>query len=161
MGTSTRTRSMASADQAAGAATLRPGGTMRANTPCQVRAPSDADIMSFAEVAAAVPQEPGVIQCRAVASAKPRSIAPANGFASDQSVEPATLRCSTISWCRSAAFSASSRLFDLNGEVSRVRRKQSSAIIADEFGRFGHAIDTHEVFGTHSPPSSIMRRASA
>jgi hypothetical protein len=30
----------------------------------------------------------------------------------------------------SAAFSASSRLFDLNGEANRVRKKQSSAIIA-------------------------------
>jgi hypothetical protein len=43
---------------------------------------------------------------------------------------PRTLRCSTISWCRSAAFSASSRLFDLNGEANRVRKTQSSAIIA-------------------------------
>jgi hypothetical protein len=30
----------------------------------------------------------------------------------------------------SAAFSASSRLFDLNGEANRVRKNQSSAIIA-------------------------------
>jgi hypothetical protein len=32
--------------------------------------------------------------------------------------------------CRSAAFSASSRLFDLNGEANRVRTKQTNAIIA-------------------------------
>ena len=43
---------------------------------------------------------------------------------------PLTLRCSTISRCQSAAFSASSRLFDLSGEANRVRKKQSSAIIA-------------------------------
>jgi len=43
---------------------------------------------------------------------------------------PRTLRRSTISWCRSAAFSASSRLFDLNGKVNKVSKKQSSAIIA-------------------------------
>jgi hypothetical protein len=43
---------------------------------------------------------------------------------------PRTLRRSTISWCRSAAFSASSRLLDLSGETVRVRKKQSSAIIA-------------------------------
>jgi hypothetical protein len=40
------------------------------------------------------------------------------------------------SWCRSAAFSASSRLFDLNGKANRVRKKQSSAIIAVEVRRF-------------------------
>ena len=39
----------------------------------------------------------------------------------------------------------------MNDEVRRVRRKQSR-IIADEFRRLGHTIDTHEVFGTHSPP---------
>jgi hypothetical protein len=31
-----------------------------------------------------------------------------------------------------AAFSASSQLFDLNGEVNKVRKKQSSTIIADD-----------------------------
>src|SRR5207248_7721699 len=51
---------------------------------------------------------------------------------------------------RSAAFSASSRLFDLNSEANRVRNKQSSAIIAVDVRRFGHAINTDEVFGTHT-----------
>jgi len=46
---------------------------------------------------------------------------------SSQSRLPLTLRRKTISCCRSAAFSASSRLFDLNGEA---RTKQTSAIIA-------------------------------
>ena len=41
-----------------------------------------------------------------------------------------TLRRKTISCCRSAAFSASSRIFDLNGEASTARTKQTSAIIA-------------------------------
>src|SRR5262249_5203212 len=62
---------------------------------------------------------------------------------------PCTLRRSTISWCRSAAFSASSRLFDLNGETDRVRKSQKSAIIAVDVRRFGRAINTDQVFGTH------------
>jgi hypothetical protein len=33
------------------------------------------------------------------------------------SIRPRTLRCGTTNWCRSAAFSTSSRLFDLNGAV--------------------------------------------
>ena len=43
---------------------------------------------------------------------------------------PFTFRRSTISCCRSAAFSASSRLFDLNGDVRMTSRKRISAIIA-------------------------------
>jgi hypothetical protein len=39
------------------------------------------------------------------------------------------LRRKTISGCRSTAFSASSLLFDLNGEASTARTKQSSPII--------------------------------
>jgi hypothetical protein len=39
----------------------------------------------------------------------------------------------------------------LNGEANRVRRKQSSAIIAADVRRFGHVINKDEVFGTHSP----------
>jgi len=51
-------------------------------------------------------------------------------FAAAFSPSGSTLRCRTVSWCRSAAFSASSRLFDLNGEANRVRKKQRSVIIA-------------------------------
>jgi hypothetical protein len=36
---------------------------------------------------------------------------------------------------------------DLNSEVSRVRKKQSSAIIAVDVRRFGHVINKNEVFG--------------
>ena len=43
---------------------------------------------------------------------------------------PFTLRRKTINCCLSAAFSASSRLLDLNGEVSMARRKRISAIVA-------------------------------
>jgi hypothetical protein len=39
-----------------------------------------------------------------------------------------------------AAFSASSRLFDLNGEAKRARQRQNRAIIAAEVGRFAHVI---------------------
>ena len=38
--------------------------------------------------------------------------------------------CATRSRYRSTAFSASSRMFDLNGEASTARTKQISAIIA-------------------------------
>jgi len=38
----------------------------------------------------------------------------------------------------------------LNGETDRVRKRQKSAIIAVDVRRFGHAINTDEVFGTHN-----------
>src|SRR6516164_1620045 len=60
-----------------------------------------------------------------------------------------TLRPNTISGRRRATFSASSRLFDLNGETNRVNKKQSSAIIAADVRRFSYLINTDEVFGTH------------
>jgi hypothetical protein len=47
----------------------------------------------------------------------------------------------------SAAFSASSQLFDLNGETNRVRRKQSSIIV--DVWRFGYVSKKDEVFSTH------------
>ena len=59
---------------------------------------------------------------------------------------PRTLRCITISCCLSAAFSASSRLADLNGEASSLKRKHSSAIIVADDRRFHHRIKTDEVF---------------
>jgi hypothetical protein len=40
----------------------------------------------------------------------------------------------------------------LNGEASRVRKKQSSAVIAVDVRRFGHVINKDEVFGTHKGP---------
>ena len=40
-----------------------------------------------------------------------------------------TIRRNTTTWCRSAAFPTSSRLFDLNGETKTARTKHSSAII--------------------------------
>jgi hypothetical protein len=42
---------------------------------------------------------------------------------------PRTLRRKTINGCLSATFSASSRIFDLNGEVKTARTKQSSVNI--------------------------------
>src|SRR3954470_19715169 len=50
---------------------------------------------------------------------------------------------------RSAAFSASSRLFDLNGEANSLKMKHSSATIMVDVKRFAHQINTDEVFGTH------------
>src|SRR4030081_3535350 len=57
---------------------------------------------------------------------------------------PAHLRRNTLSWCRSAAFSASSRRFDLNGATNTVRNKHSRAIIAADVMRFGHLIKRTE-----------------
>jgi hypothetical protein len=50
------------------------------------------------------------------------------------------------------------RLFDLNGEANRVRKKQSSAIIAVDVRRFGHVINKNEIFGTHKRLSLIFCR---
>jgi len=58
----------------------------------------------------------------------------------------------------SAAFSASSRLIDLNGETNSLKRKKSSAIIAVDVRRFGHAINRNEVFGTHSGQRCLGKR---
>jgi hypothetical protein len=38
----------------------------------------------------------------------------------------------------------------LGGETDRVRKRKKSAIIAVDVRRFGHAINTDEVFGTHT-----------
>jgi hypothetical protein len=53
---------------------------------------------------------------------------------------PRPRRCRTISCCRSRAFSASSRLFDLNGEANSVNKKHSSATIVADVKRFCHWI---------------------
>ena len=70
---------------------------------------------------------------------------------------PRTLRCSTITWRLSAAFSASSRLLGLKGEATRFNRKNISAIIAADVRRFGYPIKqtwfsahTGAVFHTYS-----------
>jgi transposase InsO family protein len=39
----------------------------------------------------------------------------------------------------------------LNDEANRLRKRQKSAIIRVDVKRFGHAINTDEVFGTHNP----------
>jgi hypothetical protein len=44
---------------------------------------------------------------------------------------------------------ASSRLFDLNGEANRVRKKHNRAIIAADVRRFGHVSNKDGVLGTH------------
>ena len=45
------------------------------------------------------------------------------------SIRPRTLRCSTTTWCQSAAFSNSSRVFDLNGAVKTDQMRQTNAIM--------------------------------
>src|SRR3984893_14357017 len=63
---------------------------------------------------------------------------------------PRTLRCSTISCCLSAAFSASSRHLGLKIEAPRFKRKNITATIVVDVKRFCRQIKTDEVFGTHS-----------
>ena len=46
------------------------------------------------------------------------------------SIRPSSFRCSTTNWCRSAAFSASSRNAGLRGEISRLKNRNNSATIA-------------------------------
>src|SRR5262245_38701372 len=53
---------------------------------------------------------------------------------------PRTLRCSTITWCLRAAFSASSRLLGLKGEATRLKTKNISATIVADDKRFCHKI---------------------
>src|SRR5215510_15821574 len=55
---------------------------------------------------------------------------------------PPIFRCSTISCCLSAAFSASSRLMDLKIEPPRLKRKNISAAIAADVKRFYQQIKT-------------------
>src|SRR5207237_9875541 len=62
---------------------------------------------------------------------------------------PRTFRRSTVSWCLSAAFSASSRPFDLNGEANNASKKHNIATIAADVRRFCYLINPDGVFGTH------------
>jgi hypothetical protein len=48
--------------------------------------------------------------------------------------------------------SASIRLFDLNGEVNRARKRRNRASIAADVRRFGHVINKDGVLGTHTSP---------
>ena len=49
----------------------------------------------------------------------------------------------------------------MNGETDRVRKRKKSAIIAVDVRRFGHAINTDEVFGTHTRLLHARARALA
>src|SRR5262245_47924770 len=68
---------------------------------------------------------------------------------------PRTLRCSTITWCLRAAFSASSRLLGLKGEATRLKTKNISATIVADDKRFYHRIK-RTTFSAHTP--GTMRR---
>src|SRR6266446_4184980 len=70
---------------------------------------------------------------------------------------PRIFRCSTISCCLSAAFSASSRLLDLKIEPPRLKRKNISAAIAADVKRFYQQIKTDDVFGTHNANDNHRR----
>src|SRR5262249_50946571 len=63
-----------------------------------------------------------------------------------------TLRCSTITWCLRAAFSASSRLLGLKGEATRLKTKNISATIVADDKRFYHRIK-RTTFSAHTGPS--------
>src|SRR5262245_52687089 len=59
---------------------------------------------------------------------------------------PRTWRCSTMSCCLSAAFSASSQLLGLNNDAPRFKRKNISATIAADVKRFCHQIKNGQGF---------------
>src|ERR1700682_4260140 len=60
-----------------------------------------------------------------------------------------SLPLKTFNGCRSTAFSASSRNFDLNGEASTARTKQHGSIIPPA-SVIHCVINPDKVFGTHS-----------
>jgi hypothetical protein len=64
---------------------------------------------------------------------------------------PRTLRCRTATCRLSAAFSAASRRFGLDGNTSSLTRKMSSAIIVAARYVIPSLDQTDEVFGTHNP----------
>src|SRR5258708_8113721 len=47
-------------------------------------------------------------------------------------------------------------LFDLNSETERVRKRQKSATIPVDVKRFGLAINTDQVFGTHRSLETLI-----
>src|SRR5262245_65359702 len=72
---------------------------------------------------------------------------------------PRTWRCSTMSCCLSAAFSASSQLLGLNNDAPRLKRKNISATIAADVKRFCHQVKNGQGFrytqgasGSHLAP---------
>src|SRR5262249_17471937 len=67
---------------------------------------------------------------------------------------PRTLRCSTITWCLRAAFSASSRLLGLKGEATRLKTKNISATIVADDKRFYHRIK-RTTFSAHTAINSV------
>src|SRR5260221_8728788 len=73
---------------------------------------------------------------------------------------PRTLRCSTISCCLSAAFSASSRPLDLKSEAARFKRRNISAPIAADVKRFCRQIKRTR-FSAHTPRSRPIHQHRA
>jgi hypothetical protein len=59
---------------------------------------------------------------------------------------PCTLRRSTTRCYLSAAFSASSRFFDLKSAANRFKARRISPIIAASLRRFSHRFNADEVF---------------
>ena len=65
-----------------------------------------------------------------------------------------------IAWPRSAAFSASSRLFDLNGEANSLKKKHSSATIVADIKRSALMSDLNlAVIGNSAIAALVDRRA--
>jgi hypothetical protein len=66
---------------------------------------------------------------------------------------PRTFRCNTTNCCRSAAFSASSRLVDLSGEINRLRKRDSSATIAAD----GYVIPSPDQYGRRFRYTQLLK----
>ena len=77
---------------------------------------------------------------------------------------PCSLRLKTFNWCRSTAFSASSRNFDLNGKARTPEGKRAARSFR-QLKRFHHVINSDKVFGTHNtvrdrPALTIVKRVN-
>jgi hypothetical protein len=69
---------------------------------------------------------------------------------------PRIFRCSTISCCLNAAFSASSRLLDLKIEPPRLKRKNISVAIAADVKRF-YQQTKWTTFSVHTGRPSLLK----
>ena len=62
-------------------------------------------------------------------------------------MRPGSFRRSTITWCRSAVFSAASRAFDVHGAAITARSRRNNAIITVDASRILQRVKPDDLFG--------------